>query len=179
MSPLNSQTRRHMPHSRFGGIVRCLTLWQIDNSTRHATNEHHASWCLAGNQMLGDCYSKEIGAEDIDIEETAHVVNGIFQSGNVLSKACGGNKVVDFAVCFENFVDGDVYPFFVWDVWVMCCYFGDTALCISEKGVDREWGIQLLLCVWIFHFEIEGQIFCLSCCCLLWERVRIKVREFN
>jgi hypothetical protein len=88
-------------------------LGQIDNSARHASNEHHASRCLAGDQMFGDYHSKEIGAEDIDIEEMAHVVNGIFESGDILSKACGGNKVVDFAVCFENFIDGDVYPFFV------------------------------------------------------------------
>jgi hypothetical protein len=101
-----------MPHSRFRWIVRCLALWQIDNSARHATNEHHAS-CLAGDQMFSDCRSKEIRAEDIDIEKTAHMVNGIFESSNVLSKACGDNKVVDFAVCFENFIDGDVYPFFV------------------------------------------------------------------
>ena len=88
-------------------------MWQIDDGARHTPNEHHASWCLAGDQMFGDCHSKEIGAEDIDIEATAHVVDGIFESGDVLSKACGGNKVVDFAVCFENFIDGDVYPFFI------------------------------------------------------------------
>jgi hypothetical protein len=55
--------------------------------------------------VLRDANSDEICAVDIDAPELADSLDRVVDSLEVLSKAGGGDEVVDFAVLSNNFCD--------------------------------------------------------------------------
>lgn len=115
-----------------------LRLRNIDNSTAHAANKHHAALGLALHQVAGDRGSKQVGAVHIDREQLTHALNGVVSGLEVLAEAGAGDEVVNLAVLREDLGDAVVDAVGVGDI-------GEVS---SDSG-RPAWETWSALC-WLF-----------------------------
>lgn len=134
MSPLNRQTRSQMSDCRFGRIIRRLWLWDIDDSSRHATDKDHASWGLPLHQVLRNRDRKQVCPIHVHAPEFPHTFDRIVDCLEVFGEAGGCDEIVDFAVLLDNLGDGCFDRFLGGDVGVVCCDFGDSVVLSVSKS---------------------------------------------
>merc|ERR1712093_192751 len=149
MSPLNRQTRSQMSNSRLRSIVRCLRLWNVDNSSRHATNEDHASRRLSLHQVLRDGDSKQVCSIHVDTPQFSYSLNWVVDCLEVLCESCRCDQVVDLAMLRDDLGNGGFDGFLGRYIGVMGCDFGN------------------FICSWVLLYESCDQLLCLLLCLLL------------
>ena len=116
-----------MSDSRLRRVVRCLWLWNVDNSTGHAANEDHSSRGLALHQVLSYRNCKQIRAIHVDAPKLSDTFDGIIDSFEVLGESCRSDQVVDLAVLLNNLGDDGFDGVLGRDIGVMCSDFGGAA----------------------------------------------------
>lgn len=103
--PLNSQAGGKMPDCSLSRVVWGLWLGHVNNGTRHATNQHKASWSFALHKMFGHSYCEKIGTVDDNAPELLHTVVGVGDRVEVLRESGGGNEVVNLSMLFDDLAD--------------------------------------------------------------------------
>jgi hypothetical protein len=115
-----------MSDSCFGSVIWSLWLWNVDNGTRHATDEHYASWSLSLHQVFCDRNCEEICTIHIDAPKLSDTINWVVDSLEVLGKPSGRDKVVNLAVLCNDICDSGIDRFWGGDISVMCSDLWDT-----------------------------------------------------
>ena len=138
MGPLDRQTRRHLPHRRFGRIVRRLGLGHVDDGPRHGADHDDAAGRFALHEVAGHADGEEVGAVHVDAPELLHAVVGVGDGVEVLGEAGGGDEVVDAAVGREDFGDGGCHGVGVRDVGVVGGDFGAPVRGLGQLGKGGE-----------------------------------------
>lgn len=103
-----------------------MRLGNVDDGTRHASNEDNASRALALHQVTSDRGSKEVGAVNVDGPKLANAVNGIFDGLKVLGETSRGDKVVDLAVGLDDFCDTGLDGVLIANIGVVSGDLGDA-----------------------------------------------------
>lgn len=152
MGPLNRQTGSQMSHSCLCGIVRSLWLRNVNDGSRHATNEDYASICLALHQVLcnGDC--EEICAINVDAPELADTIDWVIDGFEVLGESGGCDQVVNLAMLLDDLCDCGVDGLGGGDISVVSCDFGDSVDWGLVDVVSEGW-VCILLCTRVFSSE--------------------------
>lgn len=89
--PLHGQTRRHVPDSRLGHIIRCLLLRNIHHRAGHTANEDQAPWRLSLHEVPRNRSGKKISAIYVDGPEPLHARVRIVNRGAVFADAGTGD----------------------------------------------------------------------------------------
>lgn len=97
-SPLDSEGSSHVADGSLGDVVRSLGLRNVDDSTGHGTDENDGALGIVGHSVLSNSLGPEVGASDVDIEDSLEAVMRIVLSGDVLRETSGGDELVDLAV---------------------------------------------------------------------------------
>lgn len=103
-----------------------LRLGNVDDGSRHAANQNHATGRLALHEMAGDGGSKQVCTVNIDGPQLAHAVNGIVDGLKVLGEAGGSDEVVNLAMLLDDFGDAGLDRLGVGDVGVVGGDLGDS-----------------------------------------------------
>lgn len=166
MSPLNRQTRSQMSNSRLRSIVRCLRLWNVDNSSRHATNEDHASRRLSLHQVLRDGDSKQVCSIHVDTPQLSYSLNWVVDCLEVLCESCRCDQIVDLAMLRDDLGNGGFDGFLGRYIGVMGSDFGNSDMFVNI-GLVEGMEIDILICSWVLLYESCYQLLCLLLCLLL------------
>ena len=126
MSPLDCQTRCEMAHGRFGGIVRCLWLRNVDNGARHAADEDNATRRVPLHQMLRNSHGVEVGPVHVDSPKLLDAVVGVRDGIVVLGESGRCHQVVDSAMLFQDVRKRLVDRRRARDIAEMGCDFGNS-----------------------------------------------------
>lgn len=105
VGPLNSKGTAEVTDCGLGCVVGSLRLRDVDNGTRHAADEDHASRALALHQVTGDTSGEEVGAINVDTPQLLDTLVRVGDCVKVLGEACGGDEVVNLAVLGNDLLD--------------------------------------------------------------------------
>ena len=108
MCPFDSQAGCQMPDSGFGSIVGRLWLRHVDNGAGHGADHDHGAFDLALHEMPGYFAGEKVCAVNIDTPELLHAIWWVCDGIEIFGEAGRCDKVVDFAVVFDN-VGDDVF----------------------------------------------------------------------
>lgn len=102
-------------------------MWNVDYSTRHASNHDNATRGLPFNQVTGNASGKKIGTINVDspafLDTVMRVVDGI----KILCEAGRGDKAVDAAMLSQDVINCLVDRVGAADISVVGSYFRRSA----------------------------------------------------
>lgn len=168
-----------MANRCFGSVVRSLRLWNIDNASRHTSNEHHTSRRLSPDQMFCDCNGEKICTVDIYPPELLHPIWRITDSIKVLCKSSGCYESVNFAMLMQDFGNCDINRLVVGHICIMCCNSrrpskGQNLFCKQYSC----WKAFVLLRIRIIAFECFNKDVGLSRSIFFYVKFRVNIWYF-
>lgn len=80
-------------------------MWNVDHSTRHASNQYNATGGLAFDQMTGNASGKKVGTVNVDRPAFLNSVMWVMDGIKILCEAGRGDKAVNAAMLGQDVIN--------------------------------------------------------------------------